>query len=181
MNKEVRHLKEDKNIATSGQSGSLAKSGRFLLLKNSRGLALVETIVALLILSSVLVSLLTMVQFARARAVANYHDRYVLLRLDAEMQLIKHYQRSFNVMPTLIPKTFNIPQSGGYRHKPIVVTINFLDTVEWDSLVGPDIGFHKIVATAEWNENMPKLGGRKNAVEKRFITLREDYYFQRGA
>ena len=137
-----------------------------------------ETIVALLILSFALVGLLTMVQYARVRAIANYNDRYVLLRLDGEMQRIKYNYETTGSFGLLNASVFQIPNPGNYTARPITVTINFSRSMEWDFAIGSNVGFYIIVATAEWNENLPRLGGRGIRPERRFITLREDYFFQ---
>ena len=144
----------------------------------TNGFALVETIVALLILSFALVGLLTMVQYARVRAIANYNDRYVLLRLDGEMQRIKYNYETTGGFGLLNVAVFQIPNPGNYASRPISVTVTFSRTMDWDLAIGGNIGYHKIVATAEWNENLPRLGGQRIRAERRFITLREDYFFQ---
>ena len=142
------------------------------------GFALMETIVALLILSFALVGLLTMVQYARVRAIANYNDRYVLLRLDGEMQKIRYQYETTGNFGSLNVAVFQIPNPGNYTARPVQVTVNFSRTMDWDNAVGGNVGFNKIIATAEWNENLPRLGGQRIRAERRFITLREDYFFQ---
>jgi len=153
-------------------------SHRFQLL-NKKGFALAETIIALLILSFALVGLLTMVQYGRVRAIANYNDRYVLLRVDGELQRIRFRHQQQSSFGQLNPISFNIPQLGRYQARPQTVTVNFTNTVEPDFDVGLDIYYHCITANAEWVEHMPRIGGRRIRPERRFITLREDYHFQR--
>ena len=153
---------------------------------DNKGFALVETIAALAILSFVLVGLMIMVQYAHARAVANYHDRYVLLRVDGELQKIRNYYhlhgRSF---PTLSPVIFEIPQLNmptgvlGTTVRTTTVTIYFHRTFHFDESVGIDVGYNSIMASAEWDESIPFVFGRRVRPERRHLQLREDYFMRR--
>ena len=172
------HEESDKHVVPLLLEDKGAKKFR-IKIKNSRGFALAETIVALLILSFALVGLLTMVQYARVRAIANYNDRYVLFRLDGEMQKIKHHRQNSNDFGPLNQIVFLIPGVSGYSANEIAVTVNFTRTTAWDTSIAQNIGYHMIVGTAEWTENLPRLGGRNVRAERRFITLREDYFFER--
>jgi prepilin-type N-terminal cleavage/methylation domain-containing protein len=149
-------------------------------LLDDKGFALVETIVALAILSFALVGLMIMVQYARARAIANYHDRYVLLRVDGELQRIRYHRTYWGGFPLLLPVEFDIPQQTTARNpRPIRVTVHFKHDFNFDSTVGFDVGFESIIATAEWNEHVPFFSRRPIRPERRFILLREDYYMRR--
>ena len=181
MSKYIWHHVESDDHAVSPIKENFRGSGFGRFLTNARGFALAETIVALLILSFALVGLLTMVQYTRIRAISNYNDRYVLYRLDGEMQRIKFRFQSAGDFGILGTSSFNIPNLGAHRSRPIQVTVNILHTIEWDLSVGNDIGYHKIVATAEWNENQLRQGRRQPRPERRSIILREDYFFRRQA
>jgi hypothetical protein len=153
------------------------------ILSNNRGFAIVETIVSLAILSVVLVGLMTMVQYARVRAVASYHDRYVLLRVDAELQKIRYFNSAGfdrHDFGMLLPVTFRIPQITQYRGVTgPEVTIRFTRDIHSDFTVSLDTWYHVIEATAEWDERVPRIGRRTVRPERRSITLREDYFFRR--
>ena len=151
----------------------------FLLL-NNRGFAIVETIAALAILSFVLVGMMIMVQYARVRAVANYHDRFVLLKTDGELQRIKYRNHLYGDFGNLGVVEFEIPQLNKQGFTPkIPVKIYFNVDYEHELAVGTDIGFNKVTAIAEWNEHMPFFAKRPIRAEKRYIQLREDYYIRR--
>jgi len=149
---------------------------------NQRGFALAEIIIALAILSAVLAGLMTSIQYARLRAVANYHDRYVLLRVDGELQRLKYYYTQYGYFPTLLPVTFNIPQlntqavSEG-RQLPVIITFTTNDYP--DISVADNIRFVALTATAEWEEQLP-LSIKNKQREKRYVQLREDYYYERS-
>jgi len=150
---------------------------------NQRGFALMETLVALAILSAVLAGLMTSVQYARLRAVANYHDRYVLLRVDGELQRIKNFYARNAYLPSLGPVTFNIPQLNTRavtEGKNLPVTITFSTEDLPDRSVGQDIRYVTVTALAEWEEQLTFLSKSKEK-EKRYIQLREDYFYERSS
>jgi hypothetical protein len=143
------------------------------------GFALAETIAALAILAVVLGSLMTMVQYARVRAIANYHDRYVLLRLDGEMQRIRYqFQEQESLEGLTNSMTFQIPDTNWRNSKPIPVRVTFTKALEWDIGVADNVGFEKITATAEWSEHLPFFAKRPIRAERRYLALREDYFFK---
>lgn len=151
------------------------------ILLNSRGIALLEVIAATAILSFVLVGMMIMTQYARVRAEINYHDRYVLLRTDGELQRIKysHFRLgNFNAINNAVE--FNIPQTNRETiGRNIRVTVRFSRDYQNDPAVGLDVGYHSITALAEWNEHAPLFAKRPVIAERRYIQLREDYFEQR--
>jgi hypothetical protein len=158
------------------------KNNNISLMLNKKGIALVETVAAMAILSFALTGLMVAVQYARTRAMIQYHNKYVILRVDSELQRIKYLntknEKNFGPMT---PVTFNIP---GIRNNKVdvrvklPVTVRFSRSREYDSSIGPEIEFHKITAIAEWNETIPFLS-RKGRIDKRYVELREDYYYER--
>jgi len=151
-------------------------------LTNQRGFALAEVIVALALLSAVLAGLMTSVQYARQRAVANYHDRYVLLRVDGELQRLKYYYTRDGYFPSLAPITFNIPQLNARsvnegKQLPVVVTFHTDDYP--DITVADNIRYIALTAIAEWDEHLP-LSVKNKQREKRYVQLREDYFYERS-
>jgi prepilin-type N-terminal cleavage/methylation domain-containing protein len=152
-------------------------------LSNTRGFALIETIVALAILSFVLLGLMVMVQYARARAITNYHDRYVLYRVEGELQKIKRNSVRFGqTLPQNIPDVhFTIPHSvnpNNRQSQPIRVTVRFSTRTQRDHAAGENIYFTAITAIAEWDEYRAMNTHRRHRAERRYIQLREDYFFK---
>jgi len=147
----------------------------------SRGFALAETIAATAILTFVLAGLMIMVQYVRVRTVVSYHDRYVTLRTDGEMQKIKSQYVIYGSFGSLQPVSFNIPQLNQNnvnigRQIPVLVSFSLVD--EPDMSVGTNIRYIAITAVAEWNEHLP-LFARRPRSEKRYVQLREDYFYER--
>jgi prepilin-type N-terminal cleavage/methylation domain-containing protein len=152
-------------------------------LSDTRGFALIETIVALAILSFVLLGLMVMVQYARARAITNYHDRYVLYRVEGELQKIKARSMAQGQSVHLPGNVqFTIPHSVNPSYpnsQPIRVTIRFSTQVHRDERFIPEpIFFTAVTAIAEWNEHRGLGTHRRLRAERRYIQLREDYFFR---
>jgi len=155
---------------------------RWFVVSGNRGFALAETIAATAILTFVLAGLMIMVQYARVRTVVNYHDRYVTLRVDGELQKIKAQYALTGSFGTLRSVSFNIPQlneNAFNMGRQIPVVISFSVSDEIDRAVGSNIRFTALTAVAEWNEHLP-LFARRPRAEKRYVQLREDYYYQRN-
>jgi hypothetical protein len=103
-----------------------------------------------------------------------------MLRVDGQLQRIRNLYETRGNFGDLNDYVFEIPHPDPYNSRTMRVTVSFTRSTGWDTAIGTDIGYHKIVATAEWNENMPRMGrGLNNRQDTRFITLREDYFFQR--
>ena len=157
---------------------SLKSSVPSRLIKNSRGFALVETIVALAILSFALVGLMTMVQYVRIKANVNYHEKYVLLKVDGEMQRLKYRHYKTGTYKPLAPVVFTIPQLNGYginQGRRITVRVTFVESnYTVDMAVSRFVKYRSVTANAEWEEHIPFLS--KSRIEKRYLELREDYF-----
>jgi hypothetical protein len=156
------------------------------MLKNIRndsdGFFLAETIAALLILSFTLVSLMISVQYARTKSIINYHDRYVLLKTNGELQKIKYLYRDESLYDKKLSNTsFNIPTHSEKNEllNSISVTIRYTIETHIDSDIDIDVEYCSVVAEAEWEEKLPFLSRGKRS-EMRYIKLREDYYFERN-
>jgi prepilin-type N-terminal cleavage/methylation domain-containing protein len=152
-------------------------------LTNKRGFALVETIAALAILSFVLLGLMVMVQYARARAITNYHDRYVLYRVDGELQRLKEDSVRFGQrVPQNVPNVqFTIPHSANPNNRqqqPIVVTVRFSTSTHRDYAAADNVYFTAVTALAEWDEYRALGAHSRRRAERRYIQLREDYFFK---
>ncbi|MCK9330715.1 MAG: hypothetical protein PHY08_01530 [Candidatus Cloacimonetes bacterium] len=148
---------------------------------NNRGFALAETIAATAILSFALVGIMMMVEYARVRAVVNYHDRYVLLRTNGELQKIKYQHFVHNNFGLLNPVEFTIPQNTKRDRGPEVpVKINFQVNFATDLDVGLDVGYNSVTAIAQWQEYKPLFVDKRTKAQKRYIQLREDYYILRS-
>jgi hypothetical protein len=146
---------------------------------NTGGFAIVEIIAALAILSATLIALMTMVQYARVRAVINYQDRYVLLRVDGELQRIKYNHHITNSIALPATLTFAIPQLNEHGRQigtPPTVTVRFTSRHDWDTQLFPALGYYNVTAIAEWDVRLP-FSIRGHRTEKRFIQLREDYFY----
>ncbi len=151
------------------------------LLSNERGFALAETIAATAILTFALVSIMMMIQYARVRAIVNYHDRYVLLRTDGELQKIKYQHFVHNNFGLLNPVIFTIPHNNHKdRVQKIPVTIRFEVKYEYDESVALDVAFNSVNAIAEWHEFKPLFSQKPIRSENRFVQLREDFYMIRS-
>jgi len=151
------------------------------ILRGNRGFALAETIAATAILTFVLAGLMIQVQYARAKAVVNYHDRYVLMRVDGEMQRKKYQHTVYGDIGSLRAVEFSIPQLNenalnvGNRI-PVYVSFSVEDLP--DTSVGQNIRYVVLTAVAEWDEHVP-LFARRPRAEKRYVQLREDYFYER--
>ena len=158
-------------------------SSHFPHSRSVAGFAIVETLVALVILSVTLVALMTMVQFARARAVVNYHDRYVLLKVDGELQKIRErYQIDEKSLAFLSPVTFRIPEmSAPAGSRPINVTVSFRVNLRQDPTIQTaTVRYYEVTATAEWQEHAPFFAKKPIRRERRNIQMVEQYFIGAG-
>jgi len=149
--------------------------------KTNSGFALVETIAATTILTFALAGLMVMVQYARARTEINYHDRYVTLRTDGELQKIRSQYSLYGNLGSLQQISFKIPQldeNALNAGKQITVTVTFTIDDQQDMSIGSNIRYTAITALAEWKEHQP-LFARQDRTDTRYIQLREDYYYER--
>jgi len=148
----------------------------------SSGFTILETVISLLILSFALAGLLTLVQYTRYRAFDNYQDRYVLLRLDSELQKIKYYHATYGVFNYPGSLSFYIPEPNNVQAPQVLVHAVFSNTTSWDNTVGSNIGYYNLTVKAEWEaRKLPFKQSNHQALKKRTISLREDYFFENNA
>ncbi len=145
------------------------------ILNNQKGFGLIEALVALVISSIAMVGLFIGSNYARAKAVENYHYRVSLLKASEVMENIKHHNRRNDGVPEIMRYNpdFVLDERKG---KKLMARISVTKENLPDLSISMNTRYTIVTVTINWEESF-KLKSNSQSGIKRSISIREDYFY----
>ncbi len=149
----------------------------FKTLKSEKGFGLLHVLAVMVIVSVAIAGLFISIYFAKSKAIENYHYRKVLLGMAGKMDLIK----SYNPDGDKIVKYENITEvrepivleHSPYFHLEATMSTTYpRREFHSDLSVASYVMYDELVLRMEWEEST----GMFSIPNKRYVTLREDYF-----
>ena len=148
------------------------------ILGNQKGFGIIEALTAIVISGIAMLGLFVGSNYAKAKAVENYHYRVALLRASEVMENIRHHNR-FNKQDPVIGSYNNsyvLDERNGDRLIARVTVKKEKDKDMLNEYIGPHTHYTTIIVTLNWEEAY-KLRPSSNDGIERSIAIREDYFY----
>ncbi|MCD4819375.1 MAG: prepilin-type N-terminal cleavage/methylation domain-containing protein [Candidatus Cloacimonetes bacterium] len=147
------------------------------ILSNQKGFGLIEALVALVISSIAMVGLFLGSNYAKAKAVENYHYRRALLKASEIMENIKHNNRHSKLEPILgnYSQNFVLDERNGNK---LMADVSVSKNNTTDFSISTSTSYSTIIVSIDWEESFKLKPNSLEGIE-RSISIREDYFFNR--
>ncbi len=159
------------NFLLQGQDFSMFNPYRQTI-KNNRGLALVEILASLLIITFVSTGLFVSIEYAQHRSVVNYHRRVAILLAEGKLNEKRFYYQQYKNFGNLLPMIVTLEERG-VRSLRGDLSYQILPAI--DNSIGKT--YTQFIVTVKWKEPAPLFVPLKfKKKEIMSVTLREDYF-----